>query len=153
MSEVRPVGRMMRLIFGIGALSAAISIFLGASFDFIQSSLGIVVALIMLYSVLHYLVAQYFSDINRWIGAMLAVIPVALVFMMGESGGQIFGRGEGAAGALTFLGISYIIDYIRGDSGCEVMAIPGVLFRNRTHLACIVLTPLDILEEKLSPGR
>ena len=51
---------------------------------------------------------------------------------------------------MTYVGISLLIDFIRADSGCEVMALPGLVFGNRTHLACIALSPIDMLEEKLA---
>jgi len=59
--------------------------------------------------------------------------------------------------ALTLLGVKgmiLLIDFVRADAGCEVMAFPGLLFGDRTHLACIALSPIDALEEKLSarPG-
>ena len=63
---------------------------------------------------------------------------------------MLFGQGEGATGALTYLALSLLIDFVRADAGCEVMAFPGLFFKNRTHLACIMLTPIDILEEKLT---
>ena len=38
---------------------------------------------------------------------------------------------------------------LRSDAGCEVMAIPGLVLGRRTHLACIVFSPIDWLEEKV----
>ena len=152
MNEVRPLGRVLRLLFGIAAVSLTLPVYLTASATFILTSLGIVIVLTGIYSLLHYGVSNFAPDLDRWLGAMIALIPVLLMVIFGQVDGLIFGNGEGAIGALTYLGISYFVDYIRADSGCEVMAIPGVLFRNRTHLACVVLTPIDILEEKLSSG-
>ncbi len=77
---------------------------------------------------------------NRWIGALVAVTPVALVFFMGPSWGRV--------GALLFVAVSLVLTAILGDPGCEVMVIPGLFFRRRTHLACITFTPLDWAEGK-----
>ncbi len=77
---------------------------------------------------------------NRWIGALVAVTPVALVFFMGPSWGRVE--------ALLFVAVSLVLTAILGDPGCEVMVIPGLFFRRRTHLACITFTPLDWAEGK-----
>ena len=37
---------------------------------------------------------------------------------------------------------------VRADGGCEVMAIPSLIFGRYTHLACIVFSPIDWLERK-----
>ncbi len=39
---------------------------------------------------------------------------------------------------------------IRDEGGCEVMTLPGMILGKRTHLVCIVLLPLDWVEEKLT---
>ena len=150
MEKAKPVGRTLRLLIGLAMIFYVVSIYVKGGLNFNLASLEIVVGLILFYIVVHYLVSRYFSNINRWIGALVALIPVMLVFVFGMPHNLIFGRGEGALGAMTFVGVSLIIDFIRNDSGCEVMAIPGLLAKNRTHLACVTLTPIDILETKLS---
>jgi hypothetical protein len=47
------------------------------------------------------------------------------------------------------MGLSLVVAGARAVPGCELMAIPGVLFRNDTELACLVFSPLDRLERKL----
>ena len=44
---------------------------------------------------------------------------------------------------------AYYIDSFNGDSGCEVMAVPGIICNERTHLVCIAFSPLDWLEQKV----
>lgn len=141
MEKAKPVGRTLRLLIGLAMIFYVVSIYVKGGLNFNLASLEIVVGLILFYIVVHYLVSLYFSNINRWIGALVALIPVMLVFVFGMPHNLIFGRGEGAIGAMTFVGVSLIIDFIRNDSGCEVMAIPGLLAKNRTHLACVTLTP------------
>ena len=69
--------------------------------------------------------------------------------MPGAAGaGVVFGQGEGGTAAITYVGVSLLIDALRADSGCEVMALPGLIFGNRTHLACIVFSPVDALESR-----
>ena len=150
MEKAKPVGRTLRLLFGLPIMFYVVPIYFRAGLNFNLTSLEIVVGLILFYIVIHYLVSRYFSNINRWLGALVALIPVSILIALGLPGGPIFGRGEGAIGAITFIGISLIIDFIRSDSGCEVMAIPGLLSKKKTHLVCIAFTPIDIIETKLS---
>ena len=53
------------------------------------------------------------SSINRWVGAVLAVTPVALVFVLSGAAGQL--------GTNLFIGISLLFTALRNDAGCEVM--------------------------------
>jgi len=150
MEKTKPVGRTLRLLTGSGLIFYVAPIYFRTDLNFNLASLGIVVGLILLYIVVHYVVSRYLPNINQWFGALVALIPVSIVFILGMPGNSIFGRGEGAIAAMTFVGVSLIIDFIRADSGCEVMAIPGLLAKNRTHLACATLTPIDMLETKLT---
>ncbi|NNE66230.1 MAG: hypothetical protein HKN33_06655 [Pyrinomonadaceae bacterium] len=150
MEKTKTVGRYLRLLFGICVAVITVPVYLKAGITYNLASLGIAVGLVVIYIALHFVVMRLVPKINRWFGALLAILPVALVFVLGQGGGPLFGQGEGATGALTFLTVSFFIDFIRADSGCEVMAIPGLLFKDRTPLACLALTPIDMLEEKLT---
>lgn len=148
--KAKTCGRMLRLLFGICLAIITIPVYLKAGLNYNLASLGIAFGLIVFYIALHFLVMRFIPNINRWLGALVAFLPFAIVFILGQGNGLIFGQGKGATGALTFLTISFLIDFIRADAGCEVMAIPGLLFKDRTPLACLALTPVDILEDKLS---
>ncbi len=99
------------------------------------------VGLIVFYAVVHLLISKFLPNINPWVGALIAVAPVLLVFFVGSQ--------EVRHGVIFFLGVSLLLTGIRGDGGCEVMTIPGMILGKRTHLVCIVLSPLDWVEEKL----
>ena len=152
--KARPVGRSLRLIVGAILTLVAVPVYFRADWTYSLVSLGIIVALTLFYALLHYLISRYLPNINRWFGAAVAVTPVFLVWLFGQGGGPIFGQGQGGTAAITFVGLSLLVDFVRADAGCEVMAFPGLIFGNRTHLACIALSPIDALEEKLSarPG-
>jgi hypothetical protein len=151
-SKTGPMGRFLRLLVGVCVMIIALPVYFKAGWAYNLRSLGIVLALAVLYTLMHLVVSRYAKELNRWLGAVLAVTPVVLVWYLGQGGGLLFGQGEGGTGAITYVGVSLLIDFIRADSGCEVMAIPGLILGNRTHLACIALSPVDALERQLSDG-
>ena len=137
-----PIGRILRLaLAGFLGLTVAPHL-LSASW---QSNLKIaasIAGLLIFYTALHMVIARYVPRLNRWLGALLAITPASLLFL--------FGGGIGQMGALTYIGGSLFIDSLNADIGCEVMAVPGILCSDRTHLACIVFSPFDWLEQKLT---
>lgn len=139
--RTRPIGRILRFLLAGFLIARVAPHFLTASW---QSNLKIAAAiagLIVLYTAMHLIIGKYVPRLNRWLGAVLAVVPAALLF--------IIGGGIGQMGALSYVGGSLFIDSLNGDSGCEVMAIPGMVSGDRTHLACILFTPLDWVEQKV----
>ena len=141
-------GRMLRLVFGVCMMIVALPVWFVAGWGYNLRSLGIMAAMVLFYTLIHVVVSRYFAGLNRWIGAILAVTPVVLVWYYGQGGGPLLGQGEGGTAAITYIGVSLLIDALRADSGCEVMALPGLIFGNRTHLACIVFSPVDALESR-----
>jgi len=140
--RARPIGRILRFLLAGFLIVTVAPHYLAASW---QSNLKIAAAiggLLIFYTAMHLLIAKFVPRLNRWLGAVLAVTPAALLFLIGGGIGQM--------GALSYIGGSLLIDSMNGDSGCEVMAVPGILFNKRTHLACIVFSPFDWLEQKLS---
>ena len=87
------------------------------------------------------MVSSYLTKLNRWLGAFLAILPVFVVFLLGGGLGQV--------GALSFLAVSLLLAAARADAGCEVMSIPSLVFGRRTHLMCLLFSPLDWVEEKV----
>lgn len=146
------IGRTLRLVFGICVMVVALPVYFEAGWSYNLRSLGIVAALVAFYTLLHFTISRFVPSLNRWFGAVLAVTPVFLVWLFGQGGGPLFGQGEGGTGAITYIGVSLLIDALRADAGCEVMALPGLIFGNRTHLACIVFCPLDALENRSADG-
>ncbi len=141
-----PIGRAARLIVAICLVAIDVPVLLRAGAAYNLRTLALVIALTLFYMLLHGVVSRYLQDLDRWLGAVLAVAPVVLVWFFGQGGGPLFGQGEGGTAAITYVALSLLIDVVRADTGCEVMAIPGLVFGNRTHLACIVFCPFDAME-------
>lgn len=143
-----PIGRAGRLLVGAYLMFVSLPIYFRVGWEFVGKTFLVLVALTAFYIVLHVVITKYVGNINRWLGAVVAVMPVFLVWLFGQGGGGlILGRGEGGLAALSYIGLSLLIDVVRSDAGCEVMAIPGLLLRNRTHLVCIAFSPIDAFEQ------
>ena len=140
--KTRPIGRLLRLCFGILAFLVVIPYYFSASVDVILQSLLVMLAITGFYILLDIAVNQFFPKINPILGAVLANVPIILLWVLGRGAIQI--------GALTFLGISLVVTALRADSGCEVMSIPGLIFKRHTHLACILFSPIDWIEKKMA---
>lgn len=147
-----PLGRALRLVVGMLAVLIAVQLIIRSSLQFLVGALAVFVALALFYAGVHYLVSTALRGINRWVGAAFANLPAILVYLLGIPGGLLLGSGEGQLAAVTYVGIALLIAGARADPGCEVMSIPGLVFGQQTHLACIAFSPIDWLEERLSGG-
>jgi hypothetical protein len=105
-------------------------------------------ALVLFYILLHVAVLRHLPGLNRCLEAILAVGPVVAIWFFGQGGGPLFGQGEGGTAAITYIGVSLLIDALRANAGCEVMALPGLIVGKRTDLPCIVFSPIDALESR-----
>lgn len=137
----RIVGRTLRL--GLGAVLVWMTyVVMRAEDGGFNLRVAIVVAgLTVFYALMHFVVTKYVARMNPWLGAFLAVAPVILVYIAGGPVGRV--------ASVAYIGISLVLQGGRGDGGCEVMAIPAILSGKRTHLVCIVFSPIDWLENRV----
>lgn len=49
---------------------------------------------------------------------------------------------------LLALGANFLVQVVRGDGGCELLAIPNWLLRRHDRLFCLVFTPIDAVEAR-----
>jgi len=143
-------GRVARLSFGAFLLVWIVPNFLGAPIQLGLPALGVAIGLAVFYSVFHLVVLRFFPGTNRWWGAILANLFLAAVLVLGQPGGPVFGQGEGVLGTAVFIGLSLVLAAVRADPGCEMMSIPAILSKQHTHLACILFSPIDWIERKVS---
>ena len=140
--HARTCGRMLRFVAGAVITVEGCRHLVESSSSLILQVSAVVVGLVVFYSVVHLVVSRLLANLNPWLGAALAVLPVVLVYVLSPAPGKL--------GSVIFIGVSLLLTSIRADGGCEVMTIPGMLFGKRTHLVCIVFSPLDWLEDVLS---
>ena len=136
----RPVGRILRFILGAVLLGLLYNEVIGASSELLGWTSAVVVSLIAFYTLVHLFVLKFLPNINKYLGTILALSPAIAVFVFAGAAGQI--------GVTGYISGSLILDAITADLGCEVMALPGLFFSQRTHLCCIVFSPIDWLENK-----
>ena len=147
--NVPPIGRALRILLGL-VLMAYVAPF------YLQVGARIAVGsflLIGVYSLIHIVVSRGIVVFRPFLWVIVANGLLVALYFAGASALPIFGHGKGQLAAVTFLGVSLVVAGVRAAPGCEVMAIPSVLFGQHTELACIIFSPLDRLERKLGSKR
>ncbi len=141
----KPVGRVLRLLTGTALTFHVLAgHMISEEITLNLQVAGIVLGLLAFYAVVHLAIAKFVPSINAWLGAVIAVAPIFLVYALVGPAGRL--------GSLLFIGVSLVATAIRSDGGCEVMTLPGMLMGKRTHLVCILFSPLDWIEDKLAGG-
>ena len=143
--RARPIGRTLRLLVGIALVIEAGRHLWGDPLSVAGMTLGVVAVELLFYVGVHMAVSRFWPRINAWVGAVIAVAPVAAVFFLSDAPGRL--------GTLLFIGISLVLTAVRSDGGCEVMTIPGMILGRRTHLVCIGFSPIDWVERRFSSRR
>jgi hypothetical protein len=141
------VGRALRILLGLVLMVYVTPVYFRVPIRVSVGSLLLMLGLIGVYSLIHITVLR--TTVAPWLGAVVANGFLVAVYIAGAFGSPIVGHGKGQLAAVTFLGISLIVAGVRAAPGCEVMAIPGLLFGKHTELACLIFSPLDRLERKL----
>ena len=147
--QAPPVGRALRILLGLALMVYVAPVYFQVPARVSVGSLLLIVGLIGIYSVLHMAVSQRIVPSGSGLAAIVANGLLVVLYFIGATGLPIVGGGKGALAAVTFLGISLVVAGVRAAPGCEVMAIPGLLFRKHTEVACLIFSPLDMLERKL----
>ena len=148
-----PLGRALRILIGLALIAYVTPVFFRVPLRFTGKVFLLMLGLIGVYSLLHIVVSRRIVAFGSSLGAVVAAGLLVALYVIGVHGSLIFGRGEGALAVITFLGISLIVAGVRAAPGCEVMAIPSLLFRKHSELACLIFSPLDSLERKVRSKR
>ena len=151
--QAPPVGRALRILLGLALMVYVAPVYFQVSARVSVGSLLLIVGLIGIYSLLHITISKQILPLGSGLGAIVANGLLVVLYFIGATGLPIVGGGKGALAAVTFLGISLVVAGVRAAPGCEVMAIPGLLFGKHTDLGCLIFSPLDKLERKLRSKR
>ncbi|MEP6585922.1 MAG: hypothetical protein ABJB70_04260 [Candidatus Udaeobacter sp.] len=144
-----PVARALRVLLGLMLIAFVTPVYFRVPVPLAVRSLLLMLGLVGVYSLIHIVVSRRIVAFGPCVGAIVAAGLLVAMYVAGAPGSLILGRGEGKLAAVTFLGISLVIAGVRAAPGCELMAIPGLLFGKHTELACLIFSPLDRLERKL----
>ncbi len=139
--STRPVGRILRLLSGAVLVGLIVEAFERMSVDLLLSSALIFSGITAMYILIHLVIVKKQLVLNPVVGACFAVAPAIAIYVLAGDAGEI--------AVITYIGISLILDAIRADLGCEVMAIPGILTGQRTNLCCLFFSPIDWVESRV----
>ena len=148
-----PVGRVLRVLLGLVLLIYVAPIYFQVPVGVALESLLLILGVVCVYSLIHIVVSRGIFAFDPCLGAVVAAAFLVALYVGGATGLPIIGHGVGELAAVTFLGVSLLVAGVRATPGCEVMAIPGLLFGKHTELACLIFSPLDRLERKLRSKR
>jgi hypothetical protein len=144
-----PVGRALRMLLGLALMIYVMPVYFRVPVRIAVGSLLLMLVLIGVYSLIHIVVSRRIIGFGPCLGAIVANGLLVALYVAGASGLPIVGHGKGQLAAVTFFGVSLVVAGVRAAPGCEMMAIPSLLFGKHTDLACLIFSPLDKLERKL----
>jgi hypothetical protein len=144
---------VLRILLGLALMIYVTPVYFRVPVPLAVVALLLVLGLIGVYSLIHIVVSRRIIVFGPCLGAMVAAGLLVALYVAGGWGLPIFGHGKGQLAAVTFLGVSLVVAGVRTAPGCEVMAIPSLLFGKHTELACLIFSPLDRLERKLRSKR
>ena len=147
------MGRALRILLGFALMIYVTPVYFRVPVPLAVGSLLLILGLIGVYSLIHIVVSRRIIVFGPCLGAVIAAGLLVALYVAGSTGLPILGRGKGQLAAVTFFGVSLVVAGVRAAPGCEVMAIPSLLFGKHTELACLIFSPLDSLESKLRSKR
>jgi len=144
------VGRVLRILLGLVLIVYVAPVYFQVPVQLSVRVLLLMLGLTGVYSLIHVVLSRRIITFGPCLGAVVALGFLVALYVAGGPGSLILGHGEGKLAAVTFLGISLVVAGVCAVPGCEVMAIPALLFGKHTELVCLIFSPLDRLERKLS---
>jgi len=148
-SKAPPVGRALRVVVGLLLMVYVTPVYFRVPLRISVSVLLLMLGLIGAYSLIHIFISRQITAFGPRLGAFVAVGLLVALCVLSWPALAILGRGEGELTAVTFLGISLLIAGWRAAPGCELMAIPDLLFGKHTNMPCLIFSRLDSLERRL----
>ena len=122
------MGRALRILLGLVLMVYVAPVYFRVPVRVAAGSFLLMLGLIGVYSLIHIVVSRRIIAFGPCLGAAVAAGLLVTLYVAGASGLPILGHGKGQLAAATFLGISLVVAGLRAAPGCEVMAIPGLLF-------------------------
>jgi hypothetical protein len=151
--QAPPVGRVLRILLGLALMIYVTPVYFQVPVRVAVGSLLLMLGSTGIYSLIHIVVSRRIVAFAPFLGAIVANGLLVALYVAGASRLPILGHGKGQLAAVTFFGVSLVVAGVRAAPGCEVMAIPSLLFGKHIELACLIFSPLDRFERKLRSKR
>jgi hypothetical protein len=148
-SKAPPVGRALRGLFGVLLMAYVTPVYFRIPLRTSLSVVLLIIGLIGIYSLIHVFISRRIIGFGPRLGAFMAVGLLVVLCVLSWPAVAILDRGEGALAVVTFLGMSLLVAAWQAAPGCELMAIPDLLFGRNAEMPCLIFSPLDWLERKL----
>lgn len=102
-------------------------------------------AILIFFLLVHLAIGRFRPKLHRWLGALMVALPLIALFVFGGQAGRV--------AAVGYVGFTLLLLAAKGNSANEVLFIPALLSGKETHLRCLLLAPIDLVEQNLGgPG-
>ena len=132
--DAGPIGRVSRLILGgLIPIYSIIRLLLNTdpTLGYYAQATAYFAAIFLVYLAAHYFLGErLLARVNPWVGTIILVGPPSLALML-----QL-GPGPFQLALGLYIAISLIFNFIMSYGGCEVMALPSLIFRRRYVVYC-----------------
>ena len=142
--RIGPIGTAARIIVGLVLLGSVVQGHLARGFHLSSWALGLLGFPAML-------VAWQWRRARRTSARLEATGPVGHALNLAVFLALYLWEFTSDA-ALLFYGASMWVAALRGDAGCEVLAVSNWLLRRDDQIGCAVFCPIDYLERRGFPG-
>jgi hypothetical protein len=147
--DIGPIGTTSRVLVGVTALAVPIAL---EGLSWWDMGAMVVAALVLAPAArLTLLGFERYAPFARVrdLGACppVACSLLALLFGLSVAAG-VATPANGDVVLWGFLGFSMLVAAVRGDGGCEVLALSNAISRRRDRVGCIIFTPIDAAEAR-----
>jgi hypothetical protein len=150
------IGRWARVAYGLlVAAGAAASTFVslgktGEPAAFLIEGIGYLAAITAAYLLAYWVLGErLFARANPWLNTLILVGPALLVAYWNLTLGYALGSELPAPlvlAMLAYIGVSLVVEAVIGYGGCEVVALPILVFRRRYVTYCLPIVMVDAAE-------
>jgi Family of unknown function (DUF6410) len=142
--DLRPAGRLVRVLAGLLFLLAGVSAGSSMGVWLSLGSLGGVVVALLGTAVFYTIVVGVLGErllarANPWLAAAGIVLPLAILSAVPRVPAQVVVGGD------LYLGLAMLVQAAIGYGGCEIVGVPTLLLRRRYTVYC-VLNGADVVE-------
>ena len=158
--DVGSVGRWTRFVLGIVIILFVASDFFPVTHThstaaYLMMALSFA-AIVGIYTLGHVLIGDKLAGKSAWLGTLIFVVPamfllIAPAFDRSLQLGYLLGlpalNHPFQLALLSYIGISFFLQWRAKYGGCEVVTIPNFIFKKDYASYCVPLLPLDVMEK------